>query len=101
MLISTIYNILTKSMFTYIHVIVLQRDLPSLDGHLERFVTKKVEKVVAKLESCIDMYHNCGNVYYNAKIEDCFLDRNHGNIISSAPIGNGDSGRWPFWDRQL
>ena len=34
-----------------IHVVVLLRCLPSLDGKLERFVTKKMEKAVAKLES--------------------------------------------------
>ena len=33
-----------------IHDLVLQRDLPSLDGELERFVTKKMKKAVAKLE---------------------------------------------------
>ena len=35
----------------YIHVVVLQRGLPCLDDKLERFVTKKVEKAVAKHES--------------------------------------------------
>ena len=35
----------------YIHVVVLLTCLPSLDGKLERFVTKKVAKVIAKLES--------------------------------------------------
>ena len=30
---------------------MLQRDMLSVDGKLESFVTKKVEKTVAKLES--------------------------------------------------
>ena len=42
---------LRQKVCLYIHVVVLQRDLPSLDGKLERFVTKKVQKAVAKLES--------------------------------------------------
>ena len=35
----------------YIHKVVLLRYLPSLDGKFERFVTKKMEKAIAKLES--------------------------------------------------
>ena len=38
---------LRQKVCLYIHVLVLQRGLPSLDGKLERFV----EKMVAKLES--------------------------------------------------
>ena len=34
-----------------IHVLVLQRSLPSLDGKIECFVTKKWEILVAELES--------------------------------------------------
>ena len=34
----------------YIHVLVLQRGLLSWDGRLERFVTKKGKKAVAKIE---------------------------------------------------
>ena len=34
-----------------IHDLVLQRGLISLDGKLERFVSKKMKKAVAKLES--------------------------------------------------
>ena len=34
-----------------IHNLVLQRDLPSLDGKFERLVTKKMKKAVARLES--------------------------------------------------
>ena len=41
----------TKSMFIHVHILVLQRDLPSLDGKHEHFVNKKVEKAVAKPES--------------------------------------------------
>ena len=33
-----------KSMFVHVHVVVLQRGLPSLNGKLERFVTKKWQK---------------------------------------------------------
>ena len=32
---------LRRKVCLYIHVVVLQRGLPSLDGKLERFVTKK------------------------------------------------------------
>ena len=34
----------------YIHAVVLQKGLPSLDGKLERFDTKKWEKGCAKLK---------------------------------------------------
>ena len=42
---------LRKEVCLYIYVVVLQRGVPSLDGKLECFVTKKVGKAVAKLES--------------------------------------------------
>ena len=42
---------LRQKICLYIHVVVLLTCLPSLDGKLERFVTKKVAKVIAKLES--------------------------------------------------
>ena len=35
---------LRQNVCLYIHVVVLQRGLPSLDGKLERFVTKKGKK---------------------------------------------------------
>ena len=35
---------LRQKVCLYIHVVVLQRGLPSLDGKLERFVTKKWQK---------------------------------------------------------
>ena len=35
---------LRQNVCLYIHVLVLQRGLPSLDGKLERFVTKKWKK---------------------------------------------------------
>ena len=41
----------TKSMFIYIHLVVLLRCLSSLDGKPEHFVPKKMKKDVAKLES--------------------------------------------------
>ena len=43
------FAVLRQKVSLYIHV--LQSGLPSLDGKLERFVTKKMEKVIAKLES--------------------------------------------------
>ena len=42
---------LRQKVSLYIHVVVLQRGVPSLNGKLARFVTKKMEKAVAKLES--------------------------------------------------
>ena len=45
------FAVLSQKVSLYIHVIVLQSGLPSLDGKLERFVTKKMEKAIAKLES--------------------------------------------------
>ena len=42
---------LRQKVCLYIPVVVLLRGLPSLDGKFDRFVTKKVEKAVAKLES--------------------------------------------------
>ena len=42
---------LRQKVCSSIHALVLQRGLPSLDGKLERFVTKKMKKAVAKLES--------------------------------------------------
>ena len=42
---------LRQKVCLYIYKVVLLRCLPSLDGRLERFVTKKMEKSVAKLES--------------------------------------------------
>ena len=40
---------LRQKVCLYIHVVVLQRGLSSLDGKLKRFVTKKVGKAVARL----------------------------------------------------
>ena len=40
---------LRQKVCLYIRVLVLQRDLPNLGGNLKRFVTKRVEKVVASL----------------------------------------------------
>ena len=45
------FGVETKKLFEYIQVVVHQTYLPSLEGKLERFVTKKVAKVIAKLES--------------------------------------------------
>ena len=42
---------LRQNICLYIHVVVHLTCLPSLDGKLERFVTKKVAKVIVKLES--------------------------------------------------
>ena len=42
---------LRQKLCSSIHDLVLQRDLPSVDGKLERFVTKKMKKAVAELES--------------------------------------------------
>ena len=42
---------LRQKVYLYKHVVVLQRGLPSLDCKLERFVRKKMEKAIAKLES--------------------------------------------------
>ena len=41
----------------YIHIVVLLRCLPSLDGKLDRFVTKKMQKAVANLVS--DRLYTC------------------------------------------
>ena len=41
---------LRQKVCSSIHDLVLQRGLRSLDGKLERFVTKKMKKVIAKLE---------------------------------------------------
>ena len=43
--------VLRQKVSLYIHVVVPLSGLPNLNGKLERFVTKKVEKAVAKLES--------------------------------------------------
>ena len=45
------FAVLRQKVCFYIHVVVIQIGLPSLDVKLERFVTKKVEKAVAKVES--------------------------------------------------
>ena len=45
------FAVMRQKVSLYIHVVVLQSGLPSLDGKLERFVTKKMEKAIAKLES--------------------------------------------------
>ena len=42
---------LRQKICLHIYVVVLLTCLPSLDGKLKRFVTKKVAKVIAKLES--------------------------------------------------
>ena len=42
---------LRQKICLYIHVVVLLRCLPSLDGKLECFVPKEMGKAVAKLES--------------------------------------------------
>ena len=44
-------KMLRQRVSLYIHVVMLLGYLPSLDGKLERFVTKKMEKAIAKLES--------------------------------------------------
>ena len=45
------FAVLRQKLNFYIHVVVLQSGLASLDGKLVRFVTKKMEKAIAKLES--------------------------------------------------
>ena len=42
---------LSQKVYLYIHIVVLLRYMPSLDGKVERFVTNTMEKVVAKLKS--------------------------------------------------
>ena len=42
---------LRQKVYLYIHVVVLGRCLPSLDGKIEHFVTEKTGKAVAKRES--------------------------------------------------
>ena len=42
---------LSQKICLHIYVVVLLTCLPSLDGKLKRCVTKKVAKVIAKLES--------------------------------------------------
>ena len=48
---------LRQKICLHIYVVVLLTCLPSLDGKLKRFITKKVAKVIAKLES--DDYSYC------------------------------------------
>ena len=45
------FAVLRQKVSLYIHAAVLQSGLRNLDGKLERFVTKKMEKAIAKLES--------------------------------------------------
>ena len=56
---------LRQKVCLYIHVVVLQRGLPSLNGKIACFVTKKMEKAVAKLDrvrQAIDMHYE-GDLY--------------------------------------
>ena len=45
------FDKLRQKVCLYIHVVVLPRYLQSLHGKFKHFVTKKMEKAVAKLES--------------------------------------------------
>ena len=44
---------LRQKICLYIHVVVLLTCLPSLDGELERFVTKKVSKMITRVRQTI------------------------------------------------